>query len=1393
MTPPADAGSTYTITIQPGLTNGALLASSPTADAGKEIVITVNPSANYQLKADTLKATTELEGRTSITTIAKNAAGQYVLTMPAGNVTLAAEFEAVPAGTTPAPAKTSSSSVQATGALAVAVSRNANEAVIDTTGTITAGGALKVNAEASTQSSLLADGSPVGTDSSETTDPTAAENTPDATEADEVTQEQQSTMANGRPVVVSATLNGTVKFVSTSTTEDKAAFTYTARQGYKLAADGLKYSYTDPTAGLVEGTLTLGSGDSYYIALPADLPKDVKLTITAAFEAERYNITLPASGVTGPASAKKGDTVELTVTPQAGKTATVTVTGATATEADGKYTFVMPGQDVTVGVTFAEKQSEIELSGDAATYLTVSDTRADIGEKITFTLTSAAEASGKQLDITVKAYYLDVMSGDYVEDDTITITVTDNAFTVPTTIGPNHKLVVTVAAQDKAHAITVTQSANGTIAAPAFANGGETIKITVTPAAGYKLKPNSLTVKTVETSVEATIPVTADANGEYTYKLPVPVGGDTKPMNVVITGTFIKDPSYTGTTSTNQQKKSFSLGIGIAVAVTLHSNYAYIKNGIISAASLELTATSGSESEQLVFAADSKAGYAQGDFGLAGAVTVHVASAKTKAIVGEKPSITLAEGGTLKISSESYETVTTNAVATSSGTASRLGVGAGISVGVFGADVFAKVADGASIKVLNSGSIKSAEITANHASTETLKSEAGSQGGISITPVLSLLISGASTEATLGTSSGLLAASEDITLSAKNSTTRELGANAAAAGGKVGIGASFTISVLNDSTTAAIQRSARARNVRVSATGRSSLKSTSRAGSQGASSQSEGSGDSSTSGTGSGGTTGSSTETGSGEEGGEADKQADKSLGGGAKLAGTSGSSNVNSGTVGKAGANRQTAQTSEGNIQVAAAFNLNIQISHVEAFIAGGGSVTAFTPADNPEGTEAGNITVEAYGDTDGAIYANASATKAKIGVGVAVAINIVTYDTLAHIDDVSVSADSLHVLSHMIAEEKKEETSADTGTGEPKNIIEKLLEQAITEMVKELADAMGLGGMLEKSTLDEAIVNLIGDLVGSAVDTLLSDTGLEGLVSTDIEAKITSKLATLGTTLTDALKTQVAEAVLNAVLKKIQETITPGSTTPDTLTFGEQVNKMVENITNELFSEVVDVTKLKEFFKSGVAEQLKTKFTQILKDAGKALTTAALDALSGWLDLPIEETDLGPGHEFVTQAVAGAGASEVGIAGSAAIAVIIGNTKAYLSDSTSRTLYPVNVTGVLEIDAYARQSLKSVASSAVGDDGMADKNLTAGGSSDTGDGSSAGTQNESTTVGQFVIGSMQNGKVTVSGNKLTVAPDEGYKLTSGSFKATRSDTGATITLTDNGDGTYTYTAPTG
>ncbi|MDP3446823.1 MAG: hypothetical protein Q8S22_02065, partial [Eubacteriales bacterium] len=1376
---PEDTGDAYAITISPGLVNGALVIDAQRADAGVQIVITINPSANYQLKADTLKATTQLEGRTSIQTISKSAAGQYLLTMPAGDVTLSAEFEAVPAGTTPTTGsgKPSSSSIQATGALAISVSQNKNNAYIDTTGTVTAGGALSIHATALTQNTLTADGSPVGTAVGAALDPTSPEAAPQD-EPDEVTQEQTKQTSDGRPIVIDMTINGTVSFVSFNTTDGKAAFQLAVRQGYKLTDGTLKFRYTDPISGTeTQGDLIAGSGDNYYFVIPSALQVDTPIHINATFEAERYNITYSSADVSGAANAKKGDTVSLTVAAQAGKTASVLITGAAVSESGGAYSFVMPGQDVTVSVTYADKASVLELIDDALTYLTPSDTHVNEGETITFTLKPEAVSSGKQFTIAVKLYYFDIVADEYVEDTDVTIQVTDNSFVAPADLGPNIKLVVTATATNKAHAITVNTPTNGTISAPAYANGGETITITVTPAAGFKLKPDSLKIKTVEASVDATITVTADANGVYTHKLPVPVGGESAPMNIVIWGEFVKDPNYTGETTSTAKKKSFSLGVGIAVAVVTHQNYAYIKNGTISANSLSLSATSGSDTEKLIFSAESKAGYSQGDFGIAGAITVQVVSAKTKALIGQDAVITLGEGGTLRVISESYESSKTIAKSVSTGTAARLGVGAGIAVGVFGIDVISCVADNAAISVLNNAALKNVTVSAAHDNTEALSAEAGSSGGISITPVLALLISGAHVEATLGTSAQLLNATEDVSISAKSNCAREMAANASAAGGSVGVGASFSISVLNDSATAALRRSMHARTVKIIAVSRSSLKSTSRAGSQGASSKSSSS------------STSTESTSSEGEEG-EADQQADKGISGGANLAGKTGSSNVNSSAIGNLSTNRQTAQTSEGNVQVAAGFNLNIMANRAEAVISGGATVTAYTPTGTPEDVPAGLISVEAYSDTDAAIYANASATKAKIGVGVAVAINIVSYDTLAHIDDAAISADTLRVLARMYEAAKSTTTQAEGSTS--KNIIETLVEQAITEMLHDMADAMGMGDLLEASTLDDALVELIGDIVGTAVNTLLSGTGLEGLVSNDIETKIQSKLATLGVELTDAVKTQVSAAILEIVLAKIKEIVTPGSSTPPTLSFGDVVNRVATNIANEVFDGVVDITKLKEFFKNGVATQLKTKLTQILKDAGKALTTTALDALSGWLDLPIERIDLGPGHEFTTQAVAGAGASNVGIAGSAAVAIITGNTSAYLLGVTNRTQYPVIVSGETEIDAYARQKISTVASSAVGSDGMADKNLTAGGSGDTGDGSSAGSQYGTSTQGQFIIGSMQNGKVTVSGNSLTVTPDEGYRI-SGALKAVRSDTGKEITLTDNGDGNYTYTAPTG
>ena len=147
--------------------------------------------------------------------------------------------------------------------------------------------------------------------------------------------------------------------------------------------------------------------------------------------------------------------------------------------------------------------------------------------------------------------------------------------------------------------------------------------------------------------------------------------------------------------------------------------------------------------------------------------------------------------------------------------------------------------------------------------------------------------------------------------------------------------------------------------------------------------------------------------------------------------------------------------------------------------------------------------------------------------------------------------------------------------------------------------------------------------------MNTLLSGTGLESLIATDIVQRIENRLANLGTTATEAVKTEVINAVLNMVLSKVQAMFAgkPMEDNPytNTLTPGSQLDKMATNIANEVFAGIVDVTALKNFFKGDMAETMKANAIDALKGMGKALSTATLDTLSAWLELKAEpsETD--------------------------------------------------------------------------------------------------------------------------------------------------------------------------
>ena len=1016
-------GTTYNVgeTTYIGTGSGYISTDTKTADAGQEVLVRVTPGVNHTLKNLYLIAT--LEGRKVTTQIKANSEGDYIFTMPEGDVRFEAEF--TPGASTGSGSGSSSGSVggRLVGAVAVAVVDNDNEAYSDSTGSITALGTVTIDATALTQSTTLADASSVK--QTQAMDPNIPPvDTADGLDTDKTVSASTQHLgaeSNEVKLVISNMVNGEVKLESSAANvvlgqENTLTFKVTPRVGYLLKTNGLKVSYLDANGKSYTVTVTPGTDNTYQATLP--ISQNMLITVEAGFVADRYRITGSITNASYQEErlavaekANAGDTVTIATKPMDGQKAVIAFTDSTITATpigDNKFTFVMPAAEVTFTVTFEKKDIAVKTDN----YLTASNAEPVAGETVVLSMTQYALTGEKQLTVTVKA-------------GTETITVTENndgtySFKVP--VGYSGDIQVTAVegeALTGTHAVTVEPDLHGVVTTKQKVNLGETLSFVVTPDSGYMLKENSLKIHITSGSAELVEIITKDANGNYSYKLANTYGDDVS--TIKITADFVSDKMGFAAPG----NKTFSAGVGVDVAVTNHSNSAYIKNTNVQSGGLVVNAASGSDSSKLISSATSKAGYSQGNFGVAGAITVHVLTAKTQAYLEAGTTQITLTGGDLKVTASSVEDILTAAEGSgTSGTTSIavMGVGAGIALAITGVDVIARVDDNLNLtRKTEATKLNAVAVTAAHSGTETLEAKAGSAGGISVTPVLGLIVGGVLTEATLGKLPDTLDVQGDLEVSAQNAMFREMTANAAAAGGQVGMGGSFALSVLNDSAKASLRSSAKARNVKVRAVGRSTMKSTSRAGANGATSTSE-STTTSTSGNSGSGSSGSGSEgSGSGdspsqgegdstastsESKSEADKQADRAIKNGIGLAGSTGSGNLSEEALSTMVAGRQMAQTTEGSIQVAAAFVLNVHKNASVATIEDG--VTIVTP-------DSGKVAVNTENNTISAIYANASATNSKIGVGVAVAINVVTYDNLAIVGDAAITTGVLEVTALM------------------------------------------------------------------------------------------------------------------------------------------------------------------------------------------------------------------------------------------------------------------------------------------------------------------------------------------------------------------------------------------
>lgn len=1172
----------------------------------------------------------------------------------------------------------STHSVQLVGALAVTYASNNNKAYIETTGEVEAKGKLSVVANGEMSVDTLADGSPV----------TAKD--PAGGDKQDGPQDQHFAEHTHGVIKVDALTNGTIIMdASVGQNEDGICevvendnfpkgidgfevfnFVVKACFGYKLQADeNGKYWITNA---YIRDSDDSNQTDKIEVIL---VGKDADGCYIYKSEDQGYGGCKVYNG-TNVFKAEFVPKQSITVESNAPQLGTVEVTNA---QTDGKKLYYADqGEDVYVKVNV--KSGVVNFTTPNVTY--------------------KVKGSEALQPVTVT----EIIKGDIEEDGTLTyyygFKMPEGDVTIHVLLnGDNMNIKLDL--EDKAqHSSDVwitpadQQPSGEAMEKDAVFAGkvGDKIKIVIQLSKDTFLEKNSL-MFAGKTPVYIK-DITYNGDSQYTCYVNIPAilkteGDETAGTDLKLTFKTTEDPKKAQGTV---ESTSTALGAGLAVDVTNYNNQAYIvkvKNNTVRAGSVEVNAATAN----LSASAASKAGFVAGDLGVAGAITVHLVSANNEALIGGDIKTVTLNGGNLAVNSTIQNSaIVTNADAAGDGADGKnidpdsVGVGAGIAVGVTNLAVVSRILDSVTID----GTIGDLNINAGHSGSESMSASAGASGGTSAVPVLAMNISGVSVLADSGRMLGnVLNLKGDALIKAANSITRTITADAAAVGGGVGVGASFIIDILSDSAVAKLGRSVKTNgDITVSADSVSRLKATAKSGAKGSVSKDTGADGSGESG-GDSGASGEEPPPSGGSDNkvdlpddyydgldnlfgegssdnvltddddaeslaplfqeGEADAFVDSNKQSAQDLSGlvANNNGNVNSQNVGKAFENRQKAETSEGSVQVAATMVLNIQSNTALALI----DEVSFIEAD-------GKVSVTSRHDTDGIIMANASATNSTTGVGVAVAINTVTYSNEAKILTNKITASELLVRASVYEEETKK-TADNLFDSVKKDVFGTY--DSIKNFIDSVLKAAGQGDLLT------FIEKYLGDRAISASKEIKS--GTAQLIVQWIGELLQGKTLSFPTSEQE---------------DKIKE---------EAIKFGKAIfEKLKGNFTTKRIKELL-------LGKDGLLGSLKKNIKNIsLKEQA---VNAVIHYLSGKLGGNEEAESVGP--RISSSAVSGAGASNVGVAGSVAISVVNGTSKAYIADVQNGQM---NVSGNVTVESKASQDVYTSAGASVDALGRVDKN---------------------------------------------------------------------------------------
>jgi hypothetical protein len=623
-----------------------------------------------------------------------------------------------------------------------------------------------------------------------------------------------------------------------------------------------------------------------------------------------------------------------------------------------------------------------------------------------------------------------------------------------------------------------------------------------------------------------------------------------------------------------------------------------------------------------------------------GTSTVKLATTAANAKAGTAINLTTAGSGTQSL------TLAKSAPVSGGGS---LGIGASVALDISNMTVTAGIADNAVVSGANDVLLSADSVTGSKV-TSTAGGEAKGGSGVGIGGAVSIAVTNTETQALIGSGSALTLGG-DLSAAATHKGAVATKADGAASGGSAAVGIALALNVVTDSVVATTEREIAATgDASFTAANTTDATAVSKASAKGAEGEKAG-----------GGTPSNGVDKQVGDQRGLADKKA------------------AESGTKGSGTTETPKAETSDGGVSVAAAVGVNITLSEARAFIPDEGTVSA-----------GGTLTLSAANNTDATSKADGSAVdpnNTSVGIGAAVALNYTDIQNQAFIGTgANVSANGLVIEAKMAGEEKPFASTAVSETRDSINVGADNGLQTGDAVVYDNGGGASIGGLTSGETYyvvmdDTRAFNILPSTIADFV-SCLQDLGIDP--GADVVNTFKTAMSKLGVNVDDSLLGAVGyndnwidlgadhflkDGDLVIYSKANLLNLGPigglkeGATYAVKLMAGTNRVQLLDTDTKAVVDLKFSLENIGLFdHRLTIVSPAAVKLAATAEDVLEKKTIDLGAGASGTAQKLIEKT-----HSFSANAQSGAGASNVGVAGSLALNIVTNHTEAVIKSGAT------------------------------------------------------------------------------------------------------------------------------